>query len=58
MMLVLAGFGLAAIGLAAVGLYGTLAYLISLRTQESSASAWRSAPRPGRCFAQWLAKGL
>ncbi len=34
MMLVLAGFGIAAIGLAAVGLYGTLAYLTSLRTQE------------------------
>jgi predicted permease len=47
MMLVLAGFGIASIVLAAVGLYGTLAYLASLRTQEFGvrmalgASAWQ-----------------
>jgi putative ABC transport system permease protein len=34
MMLVLMGFGVASVLLAAVGLYGTLAYLTSLRTQE------------------------
>ena len=47
LMLVLAGFGIAAIRLVAVGLYGTLAYLTSLRTQEFGvcmvlgASAWQ-----------------
>ena len=45
-MLLLTIFGASGLLMAAIGVYGLMAYSVERRTQESSASAWPSEPRP------------